>query len=186
MAPPPEGGAAPALHVLRQAGVGLQRIPRAGAWVPLTAWAGLITWLSALPANDAATISPLGLWINLAHAFLFGILCLWMVLLLPREGGWPRLDRRASLGLLLAVALAGILDETHQALGGAGRDFSLLDLSTDLVGAAAVLSVVAYLRAPRATSGGLWGRLLAGTLACLAAAALATYVPRLFPAAHWM
>lgn len=184
--PPAREGAPGAVGALRGIGAHLQRIPRPGAVVPLAAWAGLITWLSALPASAAATLSPFAAAANLAHAFLFGILALWMVLLLPREDGWPRLGRRERAGVLAAVALAGLLDETHQALAGAGRDFSLLDLATDLVGAAAVLSVVAHLRDPGATDGGLGARLAGGTLACVAAAALSTYVPRLFPAATWM
>ena len=54
---------------------------------------GLITFLSSQPGRSGP---PSALWaylMNFAHAPLYGLLALWMALLLPRENGWPRIDR---------------------------------------------------------------------------------------------
>jgi len=110
---------------------------------------------------------------NLAHAPLFGLLALWLALAPPREAGWPRLSRGAVLAILGAVVLYGLVDELHQTTVP-GRVASVLDILTDLVGAACTLWVVGYVGGRGASERGLWARLAAGVLACVAAALLAS------------
>lgn len=122
---------------------------------------------------------------NLAHAPLYGLLALWMALLLPRESGWPRIDLRSASLVLAGVAAFGVVDELHQRFV-ARRDLSLLDLATDLTAGACTLWVAASAGRPRASDTGLYGRLLVSSGLCLAAAAAATSVPRFFPGVGWM
>src|SRR5690606_20164179 len=94
---------APLLALLRAVGRALQGLPRSLALLPVGAWMALIWWLSSL-SGDAGPPSILGGFVNnLAHAPLFGLLALWLALLLPRSNGWPRLDRRTATQVLLAV-----------------------------------------------------------------------------------
>lgn len=168
--------AATLLGVLRAVGRSLQRMPRSLAALPAAAWMGLIWWLSSL-SGDAGPPSILGGFVNnLAHAPLFGLLALWLVLLLPRSGGWPRLDRRAAAAILLAVLAYALLDEWHQSTSP-GRSPSPYDILTDLVGAACTLWIVAYAGHPGASDRALLARLLLGTTFCCAAALLATFEP---------
>jgi len=175
--------------VLRRVGAALLRLPRERAWIPVVLWLALITWLSSRPSRDV----PGGDWYpiltNLGHAPLFGLLGLWMALALPREGGargWPRLDAAGRRAVLLAVAACAVLDELHQHFGGRGRDLSLLDVGTDLVGAAGVLLVAAYAGRRDATSPGLWLRLGLAAGASVGMAAAATWVPGSVPDAWWL
>ena len=89
------------------------------------------------------------------------------------------------MGLLLAVLVVGLADELHQSTVR-GRDLSVCDLATDLVGASAVLWIVGYLDDPGATETGLWLRWVAGLVACVAAAAVATWLPGFFGDPAWM
>jgi hypothetical protein len=149
--------------------------PRALAWIPPAAWAGLIWWLSSRPAQlDEARGQGWALLWNMAHAPAFGVLALLLLPLAPRRGNWVRLGR-LELGLIGGLALAyGLLDEWHQSRVP-GRDASLLDVLTDAVGAACVLWVAGYLAREDAGEGGLAGRLVAGLGLCFAAAWLATF-----------
>jgi hypothetical protein len=161
--------------------------------VPVALWTGLIGWVGSWTSTGIARLGGTALLTNFAHAPLYGMLALWASLTLPRDGagarGWPRIDRAAELRVLLFVALVGVLDEAHQhvgALGGGGRDVSVLDLATDLVGAGATLAAIRYLGCDDATERGLFARLAAGLAACLLAAAGATWLPRLAPGLHWL
>ena len=175
------------LHSLLVAtGALLLRLPRGLAGVGVLAWMGLITWFSSWPAKPSPGFTVLSLTTNLGHAFLFGILALWAALALPRHGGWPELDRRTRAWLVGLAGAFGLVDELHQHLAGLGRNFSLFDVVTDLVGAFCVLSVAAYLRRPDSTAGGVAARLALATVACLAAAAAATWGPLTWPDVYWL
>jgi len=118
---------------------------------------------------------------NLGHSFLFGTLCLLLAAVVLRPsvaGGWPRLAARRIVGLLAAVGAYGLVDEWHQSRVP-GRSPSGLDLLTDLIGAACVLWIIAYLGRANAREGGLRARLFLGVLACAASAALGTALPSL-------
>lgn len=172
-------------------GAGLQRIPRSRAWIAVVLWMGLITWLSSRPGGAAPASALWAYLSNLAHAPLFGLLALWMALLLPRETrwprktGWPRIDLRSAACVLAAVLTFGICDELHQHLV-VRRDLSALDLGTDFTAAACTLWVAASAGHAQASELGLAGRLLVSVGLCLGAAAVATAVPRFFPGVGWM
>ena len=151
----------------------LVRLPRPVVIVLVVAWMALIWALSSLPAGTGPP-KWYGGWIaNLGHAPIFGFLALWAALLLPRAGSWPRLDRGNVAIVLGFVLVYAIVDEVHQAWSP-GRDPSMLDVFTDLVGASCVLWIAAYLRGGAATEWGLLLRLVAGVLFCVVAAGLAT------------
>ena len=167
------------LLLLRRAGRHLLRLPRWAGGLLALGWMAVIWRLSAsaLPATPVgpfwATVS------NLAHAPLFGLLALLLVLALPRDagrGGWPRLGLRESLLVLGLVAGYGLVDELHQALHPE-RDASARDVLTDAVGGACTLWVAAYLGRATARAAGLHARLAAGVLLCVAAAFLAALEP---------
>jgi VanZ family protein len=170
---------------LRAVGRMLQRIPRAGGLALVALWLGFITWLSSHPATGAPGPVFRSFLFNSAHAPLFGLLALWMLLCLPRRGGWPVLDRRAAVVVLAAVLLAGIVDEVHQSFTP-GRDPSVADLLTDLVGAGCVLWIAHFLTRTTSTEAGLWRRLALGTLACAACGAIATACDRLLAGVPWV
>jgi VanZ family protein len=182
---------APLVAGLRAAGGGLQRIPRRLAWIPVALWMGLITALSSVPGRPGGTSATWAYLSNLGHAPLFGLLALWAALLLPREavpsrpGRWPRLDARGHAAVLAGVLAFGVIDELHQ-LSTGRRDFSVLDLATDLTGAACVLWVAAAVGHPRSTGAGVAGRLMVSAGLCLAAAAVATWLPGFFEGVAWM
>ena len=170
------------LHTLRAFGALLLHVSRAHAILPIALWSGLIYVLSSLSARGLGTIGRVTFLSNLGHAPLFGLLGLWFALALPREAagrssGWPRLDRAGRGTVFLAVAIWSIADELHQGHAGRGRDFSLLDVVTGLVGAVAVLAVIDYAGRDGASERGLWARLGLGGLASALAAALATWLP---------
>ena len=178
------------LHFLRAAGALLLFLPRRAAALPVVLWTALIAWLGSWSSVGVGALGASALLTNLAHAPLFGLLALWFALALPRVGagggGWPRLGGADRGRVLAAVALWALADEVHQLVLNRGRDFSLLDIATDLVGAACVLAVIDYLGRDAAGERGLLGRLALGGAACLAAAASATWVPLLFPGAAWL
>jgi hypothetical protein len=146
---------------------------------------GLISWLSSQPGDAApAPWWKSVLW-NGGHAPLFGLLSLWLALVLPRFGGWPRLDRRGVGVVLLLVLAFGVVDEFHQRMTP-GRDFSALDLVTDLAGAACVLWIAGFLADDRADDRGLARRVIAGVALCTLAALSATFVGQSFREVDWL
>jgi VanZ family protein len=163
------------LSGLRAAGGFLLRLP---GFVKLTLavlWASLIWSLSSrdvpLP-SDGSTFWELVS--NMAHAPLFGLLGLFLAAFLLRgdASAWPRFHAR-TVALVLALVVAwGATDEWHQSRVP-GRDASPLDIVTDFTGAALVLWIAAYLGRHGASERGLWVRLLAGVVLCVAAAGLA-------------
>jgi VanZ family protein len=163
-------------RVLRAIGAGLQRIPRAWAWIPVLAWAGLIFFLSSRPAPHLGGAPNLvGGWLtNSAHGVEYGMLALWSALLVRRRVGWPDLDRRAFTALVVAIALYAASDEWHQSFTP-HRDASVCDVITDVVGAACTLAAIAFAGGARASDEKLARVFAYGIPAVLLAGALATF-----------
>ena len=161
------------LAPLRRFGAWLQRLPRWAGPLLALAWMALIWQLSNLPSSDERASFPKGWLTNAAHAPLFGLLALWWILALPRREGWPVLGRAALLAVLGAVLAYGALDEWHQS-SVPGRDASVLDLATDVVGAACTLWLAAYVGTPGASAGGTLRRIGLGLLFCALAGLAAT------------
>lgn len=170
---------------LRSVGHALLRLPRPVAWLLAFAWYGLIWTWSSQPGVILVGPWYLAVLSNLAHAPLFGLLGLWLCLLIARRDGWPDLTRARVLALLAAVLALGVVDELHQHFTP-NRDMSAADLLTDVTGAYAVLLVVRHLAAREHTSAGVAARLAVGVLACAIAAFVATYTARIFPSATWL
>jgi hypothetical protein len=148
---------------------------KAASVAPSLLWLALLAYCSSLkshPGGGSLSWAYLG---NLFHAPLYGLLALWLVLLLPRADGWPELGlfRRASL--TAAVVLVGVLDELNQGLRVGTRSMTVLDLVTDASGAWATLGAIAALGPQVRGRGGFPRRLASGLVLCLAAAALATF-----------
>lgn len=173
------------LRFLRSVGQGLLRVPRPVAWLFVFAWYGLIWSWSSQPGVILVRPSYMAVLSNLAHAPLFGLLGLWLCLLLERRDGWPDLTRARALALLAVVLALGIVDELHQHFIP-NRSMSATDLLTDVIGAAAVLVVVRYVGSRELSNAGLLARLAAGALACVLAACIATYAARIFPSLTWL
>lgn len=172
------------MRVLRGLGERLLAIPPALRWIPAAAWIALIWTLSSRPMavpGDAGL--GFGVFWNLGHPFEYGVLAVWLALLLPRERGWPRLEgwpRFALFGALLAIATA---DELRQSTI-AERNGALLDAVSDGVGAWYALAAARWVA--RADGPQLSRCLLRGLLACASAALAATLGARWFPELEWL
>ncbi len=150
------------------------------------AWYGLIWISSSRPGSDEPTSVAWQVLSNSAHAPLFGLWAAWLSLLAPRSGGWPDLRTGVRRGVLVAVAAGGLLDELHQHLWSRGRDFSVLDILTDLVGAVLALRLVELVGDEHATDRRWLAALALAALGSFAAGACATFVPRCFPGVGWL
>lgn len=161
-APEPAAGV---LGPLRALGALLQRLPRWSGLVLAILWCGFIWELSSRPG--ATEPSPLWrVWLfNSAHAPLFGLVVLWLLVAFPRGDGWPRIRPGTAALALAAVVAYAVVDELHQ-LRIPGRDASGLDVLTDAVGAACTLWLAAYLGSPLATPRGTLVRLGLGLALC--------------------
>jgi len=176
------------LSHLRRAGRFLTGIPRPLAWALVFGWMGGVWWLSAttidLPLPEDARWRPL--FTNLGHAPLFGVLALLLAgaLLGPSvssdpasgPGALPVLSPTRALVIGLWAGTWGIVDEWHQSRVP-GRDATVLDVATDLVGVLCTLWVVTYVLRADALELGTRRRLLVGVLLCLLAASVATFLP---------
>lgn len=170
----------------RALGRTLVAAPRAAAWLLVLSWYGLIWWSSSRPGSSEPSHWAWTVLSNAAHAPLFGLWAAWLSLLAPRSGGWPRLASRERAALLAVVAVGGLVDELHQHWISTARDFSLLDLATDLTGAALALELVAHLAAPQASARS-WGlRLGLAAAGSFAAGGAATFLPLCFPGVSWL
>lgn len=182
---PEQPASRPGVDQLRAVGRGLLRIPFPASVLPVLGWGALIWYLSSRSEVDPGPLVPgVPLLGNLAHAFEFGMLALWFVLVLPRRAGWPVLS-----GLTVAVTVGAgfgyaLLDEWHQSRVPE-RNASLFDLLTDVVGIVSVVVVVGYVGRPGATSVGLWRRLAVGFGGCVTAAGLATFYQSRYGGGPW-
>jgi len=171
---------------LHSIGAALQRLPRAVCWTLVVAQYGLICCLSSIPGAKVPSSRLWAVVTNLGHAPLFGLLAMWITLLVPRKAGWPDLIRPRVVAVLAAVAACGLLDELHQRFLTTGRDMSVFDICTDLAGASAVLAVAHYVGGANNRALGLSWRLAAGLAACVASACAATFIPHMFPSLEWL
>jgi len=168
------------LAFVRSAGDRLARVPRGVGALLAVLWGAFVWWLSSGPPPDVPVAWRFAYVFNLAHAPLFGFLALFAALALPREPEpepgrprWPILSLGARALVMTAILGYAAIDEWHQA-STPERTSTWLDVVTDLVGAAAVLAVAAYVARSDATPRGLWTRLAVGLAACCAAAWLST------------
>lgn len=163
----------PLLGALRWVGRLLQRLPRWAGWPLAILWIGVIWTLSEHPGGT----EPPNFWrawgFNAAHAPLFGVIALWLLVAFPRHEGWPQLTARLVLLTLAAVLLNAIADELHQSQVP-GRDASPFDVLTDVVGAACTLWLAAYVGSDAASPRGVLVRLGVGLAACALAGLAAT------------
>jgi len=173
-APHPPDGAPPSglLGALTRAGRYLLGLPAPVVALLGAAWMVLIWSLSGskLPTpKEKSTLWQIVL--NLGHAPMFGTLGLLVSALVLRgsEPGRWRVGRWQAAVVLGWVAAYAIVDEWHQA-HTPGRHPSGFDVATDVIGAACVLWIVAYLGTARASERGLRLRLAGGVGLCLAAA----------------
>ncbi len=165
------------LTALRRAGRFLLARPTPVKWGLCAGWMALLWTLSGQPMPVTEGGGPIWTVVaNAGHAPLFGILGLLVCALVLAGRGtdtWRIGGREVSL-VVGWVALYGTLDEWHQSRTP-GRDPSSFDVLTDLVGAACVLWISAYVGGARATETGLRRRILAGIALCLVAALLASF-----------
>ncbi len=164
----------------------LRSVPRGVGALLALGWMALIWTLSAQPPSDLSQGSRAGAWLfNLAHAPEYGALALWLALLV-RPRGAPLADTPGAARAILVFALLhGVADEVHQSLVP-GRDGSLCDVITDVVGAAALLAVVRVVQRESWGAPRTWRTVLAWAAACALAAAVATFVPGLRPELTWL
>ncbi len=125
--------------------------------VPPLAWAGVIFWLSSRTAEQLAGTSQTTSWLPWASYFVHGGLYfilggLTARLLYRIKARLPWLA--AAQGAVFIATLYGLSDEYHQTFVD-GRDFSLLDLLADFLGAS--FATAAWVVWQRAWSG-LWAR----------------------------
>ncbi|MCP3918210.1 MAG: hypothetical protein GY711_21885 [bacterium] len=174
------------LGVLRAVARVLLRIPRLRAILPAVLWAGGIWLLSSLRSLNSPEVHIVRAFLgNLAHAFEFGILALFLVLLLPRTQNWVRLTPRTIAAAAWAAILFGLVDEVHQSYVP-GRDASLLDWVTDIVGVFCVLKMVTYVSSHEASPLGTSMRLGYASVLCCVAAGFATLYSFLYGEGPWI
>jgi len=106
------------------------------------------------------------------------VLALWATLILPRQRGWPDVDKRRYVVLVALIFLYAVSDEWHQSLTP-HRDASACDVFTDVVGASLTAAAIAFAGGPRASDRNLARVFLFGIPLVFAAGALATFGPTL-------
>ena len=162
-----------ALSVARRLARVLGLLSRPTGGLLAVVWYGFIYTMSS--QSSLGRPGPItGYWLlNTGHTLLFGLLALWILLALPRHGGWPIVRLSSTTLVLLLVLILGALDELHQG-NVPGRVMSASDVLTDLTGAACVLWICSFSGGPHATEKGLRLRLLLCLTACATAGGLAT------------
>jgi VanZ family protein len=160
----------------------LRAVPPLVGVVLTVAWIGLIWSLSARAPSDLSQGTVLGAWIsNAAHGPEYAGLALWLALASRRAGGDLAPTRIVAIGIVIFCVAYGVVDELHQS-SVPGRDASILDILTDLCAATSAVVVLRSARDHRR----FVDAIVRGTIVCLAAAALATFVPPLAPEITWL
>ncbi len=187
MTPSAERRAAPlAVRMLQVLGLALLGLPRWARWIPSACWMALIFVLSMQEfGSGPPSGGAWGIASNGYHCFEYGVLALFLSVFAPREQGWPRLAWRETLVLLVVVMLYAGSDELHQVFVPS-RNFSVLDLLSDLVGAWLALAAARRVAGPHADPRRLAWIVAWGIPLCLACASLANWMPQWFPDAAWM
>jgi hypothetical protein len=146
------------------------------------AWIALIWSLSSRAPSDLSQGTVLGAWIsNAAHGPEFAGLALWLALASRRAGADVAPTKIVAIWIVVFCVAYGVVDELHQG-SVPGRDASIFDILTDLC---AAVSAVTVLRSTRDRRQFVLA-MVRGTVACLAAAGLATFVPPLAPEITWL
>lgn len=121
---------------------------------------------------------------NLRHApefGLFAVLCAWVS---ARRGERLVADAKRIAWILVAVVAYGATDEGHQAFVP-GRDASACDVLTNIAGGWLALALLCAIEEDAPLRRHV--RILAiGVPACVAAAGIATLVPRHWPELTWL
>jgi len=163
------------VRLLRRVGGLLLAIPRRWGFVPALLWAGLIFFGSSRPVPPIGVGGAVGaVAANFAHALEYGVFAVCLALSAPRRAGWVELPPRAVSAILLLVLFYASSDEWHQSFTP-HRDASVFDVITDVAGASATLACIAAVGARDRAGRKLLVRFAVGFLACVAAAALATW-----------
>ncbi len=150
--------------------------------VLVVGWMALIWALSSRPPTDLSKGSPTGAWIsNLAHGPEYAGLALWLALAARRGGTAVAPTARLAFWIVAFCVVHGVVDELHQSTVP-GRDASVFDVLTDLCGATAAVTVLRATGDRRKFARAI----LLGLAACIAAAGLATFVPRMAPEIDWL
>jgi hypothetical protein len=155
-------------------GRALLAVPRPLAPILPIAW-GYLIWSLSSGTIQISGGGFQGMWwiSNMAHAFEFGVLALLCLPLAPRTSeGWARLSNPFLICVLFVTLAWAFADEAHQSFVP-GRDASIWDLGTDLVGIVCTLRV-ARRAGPRADAGVIRLELGVGFLACVLASGLST------------
>jgi len=109
-------------------------LPRRAAWalwLPVLGVMALIFWGSSQPSEDLPGLFAIPHLDKVAHLIEYGVLGLTLARPLGRS-----LRGYALIAAVAAIALAyGVTDEVHQ-ISVPGRDFSIMDMTVDLIGAA--------------------------------------------------
>ena len=181
------GSPGPLVRLFRTLGQLLLHLPTVAAWMLPLAWMLGIWLLSSIEFTvDGEPSIPRMFLANLFHSFEFGILALLCLPLASRRDDWIDLTQLATRLILLVVAVYGLVDETHQAAVG-GRESSLFDVLTDVVGAFCVLKVARLLRDEDLDEGVLRWNLVGGVALCmLAAAGFATIYTLAYGTGLWI
>ncbi len=170
------------MNALRALAAWLARVPPVIAALCACAWYALLWQLSSGPVPAPGSGLSGEVIANWLHAPVYGVLALACLLALPRVYNAWRVSWKGAVLVVGLCALAGLIDEWHQH-HVPGRDASLPDLLTDVLGAlGTVWSVDGVLRCAR---GAPW-RMLLSLLASVLGAALATLLPRLWPDLWWL
>ena len=145
-------------------------------------WMVLIWTLSARAPSDLSQGSHTGAWLsNMAHGPEYAGLALWLALAVRRSGSAVAPTARAAFWIVAFCVVHGFIDELHQSTVP-GRDASVFDVLTDLCGATAAVTVLRAANDRRKFALAI----LLGIAACIAAAGLATFVPRMVPEITWL
>lgn len=109
----------------------------AAAWVAVALWVAVQLTLTSLPSDSLPAIaSPI---YSSGHLVMYGVLGFLVARAMLRAGH----PRSRLLGVWVALALFGVLDEWHQQFIP-GRYPSVTDMAFDAIGAAAGLWLGAY------------------------------------------
>jgi VanZ like family len=173
------------VRLLRLAGRALLALGPATRWIPAAAWMALVFVLSMQSFGRGGVSGWFwGIASNGYHCFEYGVLALCFALYAPREQGWPRIDRRATIAIVVAAGLYGLSDELHQ-LFVPSRSSSALDLLSDVTGAWLATRAVARAGGVGYDARALLRIVLLGIPLCIGCAALANWGGAWLPWLVW-
>jgi VanZ family protein len=101
-------------------------------WAPVVAYMAALFYVSSL---SSLPTPPSGITDKHEHFFFYGILAALTVRALA-HAEWRRISFAIVVGAILIAGLYGVSDEFHQRFVP-GRNFDVLDMAADTIGAAA-------------------------------------------------